>query len=94
MSTEEHLDELARSRERSQTRRALARRRRVRGRVDLAVGALLALAAVLLAPGLAIVALAALAVLACCAVSVVVSRLRTARRPRRVNAYDDDHAHD
>jgi hypothetical protein len=72
-----------------QRRRALAaraRRRRMLA-IDLAIGLALALVAIVLAPGLAIVALLALVGLLACAASLAYGRLRGRkagrRRPRR-----------
>jgi hypothetical protein len=66
-----------------------ARRRRLR-LIDLGLGVALALLAILLAPGLAIVALLALVGLLACGASLAVGRVRRRRagnhrRPRRVD---------
>lgn len=61
--------------------RAGARRRRL-GRIDALVGLLLAVAAVLLAPGLAVVGIGAVLVLAACAITFVF-QLRSERKAGR-----------
>jgi Flp pilus assembly protein TadB len=61
-------------------RRRQARRRRHLMRVDTGLGLLIAVVALLLAPGVAIVAIAALLVLAGCIVSFVFERWRSRRR--------------
>jgi Flp pilus assembly protein TadB len=61
-------------------RRREARRRRYLFRVDIGLALLIAVVALLLAPGVAIVALAALAILATCGVSILIDRRRS-RRP-------------
>ncbi len=61
-------------------RRRQARRRRHLFRVDIGLGLLIAVAALLLAPGVAIVAVAALLVLAICGVSILLERCQ--RRAR------------
>ena len=61
-------------------RRRQARRRRYLLRMDIGLGAVIATVALLLAPGVAIVAIAALLVLAICAVSLVFERGRSHRR--------------
>jgi Flp pilus assembly protein TadB len=61
-------------------RRRQARRRRHLFRVDIALGLLIAVVALLLAPGIAIVAVVALAILAGCGVSILIDRRRS-RRP-------------
>jgi uncharacterized membrane protein YoaK (UPF0700 family) len=61
-------------------RRLQARRRRYLLRVDFGLGALVAVVALLFAPGVAIVAVAALLVLAICIVSFVFERRRSRRR--------------
>jgi Flp pilus assembly protein TadB len=61
-------------------RRREARRRRYLFRVDIGLGLLIGVVALLLAPGVAIVALAALAILAVCGVSILIDRRRS-RRP-------------
>jgi hypothetical protein len=53
--------------------------RRRTARVDVAVGALLALLALLLAPGLAVVAVVAAVMLALCGVSALLARRRARR---------------
>jgi hypothetical protein len=53
--------------------------RRRTARVDVAVGALLALLALLLSPGLAVVAVVAVAMLALCGVSALLTRRRARR---------------
>lgn len=55
-------------------RRLRARRRRRLARMDVGFGGLVAVVTIVLAPGLAIVALAALVGLAACIVSVVLER--------------------
>jgi Flp pilus assembly protein TadB len=65
-------------------RRRDARRRRANARLDLALGAFVALLLLLFAPGLAIVALVAFAIIALCLLSVAVERWR--RRRGRVRA--------
>ncbi len=59
-----------------QARRRLARRRRRLLRVDIGLGLLVAILGLLLASGLAIVAVAALVVLAVCIVSILFERWR------------------
>jgi hypothetical protein len=61
-------------------RRRQANRRRHLFRVDIGLGLLIAVAALLLAPGVAIVAVAALLVLAICGVSILLERCQ--RRAR------------
>ncbi len=61
-------------------RRHEARRRRHLLRVDVGIGLLVAAVALLLAPGVAIVAVAALGVLAVCVVSILRERRRSRRR--------------
>jgi hypothetical protein len=61
-------------------RRRLQRRRRYLLRVDMGFALLVALAALLLSPGLAMVAVVALLVLAVCLVSLAIGRWRS--RPR------------
>jgi len=60
-------------------RRRQASRRRHLFRVDIGLGLLIAVAALLLAPGVAIVAVAALVVLAICGVSILLERRRSHR---------------
>jgi hypothetical protein len=55
-------------------RRREASRRRQLFRVDIGLGVLLAIAALLLAPGVAIIAVAALLILAICGVSILLER--------------------
>jgi len=66
---------------------ARARRKRLL-RIDIALALLLALATLVLAPGLAMVALIALGVLVLCALSLVVERLRARRTLRRAASRD------
>jgi hypothetical protein len=61
-------------------RRRLQRRRRYPLRVDMGFALLVALAALLISPGLAMVAVVALLVLAVCLVSLAIGRWRS--RPR------------
>lgn len=63
---------------------AHARRQRLR-LIDLALGLALALLAILLAPGLAIVALLALVGLLACAASLAVGRVRRRRRAQQAD---------
>jgi Flp pilus assembly protein TadB len=63
-----------------QARRRQARRRRHLIRVDIGLGLLIAVVAILFAPGLAIVAVVALLVLAICIVSRLLERRRSRRR--------------
>jgi len=66
------------------SRRREARRRRNIARADVAFGLLAAIIVLLLlAPGLAIVAIAALLVLVACVVSIVVERWRSRQRATR-----------
>ena len=60
-------------------RRRQARRRRYLFRVDIGLALLIALAALLLAPGVAIVAVVALLVLAICTLSILLERWRAHR---------------
>ena len=60
-------------------RRRQASRRRYLFRVDIGLGLLIAVAALLLAPGVAILAVAALVVLAICGVSILLERWRSRR---------------
>ena len=60
-------------------RRRQARRRRLALRTDFALGVFVAAVALLLAPGVAIVALVALPVLAICVLSLVFERRRSRR---------------
>jgi Flp pilus assembly protein TadB len=60
-------------------RRRQASRHRYLFRVDICLGLLIAVAALLLAPGVAIVAVAALLVLAICSVSILLERWRSRR---------------
>lgn len=60
-------------------RRRQASRRRYLFRVDIGLGLLVAVVALLLAPGVAIVAVAALLVLAICGVSILLERWRSRR---------------
>ena len=60
--------------------RRLEHRRRSVLRVDMGMGLLAAVAALLLAPGLALVAVVALLVLAVCFISLAVGRWRSQRR--------------
>jgi Flp pilus assembly protein TadB len=76
MSTTEPLKDISRSR----ARRKQARRRRHLARLDFGLGLLLAVVALLVAPGIAIVALVALLALVICALSVVLERRRSRRR--------------
>lgn len=64
-------------------RRRQARRRRHLLRMDIALGLLIALLAVLLAPGMASAAIAALTVFAICVVSILLDRWRAPRDPRK-----------
>lgn len=59
------------------TRRRQARRQRHLLRVDMGLGVAIALVALLLAPGLAIIGAAALIVLAVCLASILVERWRS-----------------
>jgi hypothetical protein len=61
-------------------RRRQARRCRYLFRVDIGLGLLIAVAALLLAPGVAIVAVAALLILAICGVSILLEQWRSPRR--------------
>jgi hypothetical protein len=61
-------------------RRRAARRRRRLARIDLGVGVALAILLLLIAPGLAIVALVASVVILVCGVSLLVERRRGPRR--------------
>jgi Flp pilus assembly protein TadB len=61
------------------TVRAGARRRRF-ARIDVAIGVALAILALIIAPGLAIIGIAALCALALCAISVPLQRRRTRRK--------------
>ena len=61
-------------------RRRQANRRRYLFRVDIGLGLLIAVAALLLAPGVAIVAVVALLVLAICSVSILLGRWRSRRQ--------------
>ena len=63
-----------------QARRRQARRRRHLIRVDIGLGLLISVVAILFAPGLAIVAVVALLVLAICIVSHLLERRRSRRR--------------
>jgi len=65
---------------RLRARRRRARRRRNLFRIDIGLGALIATIALLLAPGVAIVAIAALLVLAICIVSSMLGLWRSHRR--------------
>jgi fatty acid desaturase len=60
-------------------RRREARRRRHLFRIDICLALLLAVTALLLAPGVAIVAFAALAILAICGMSILIDRRRSHR---------------
>jgi len=60
-------------------RRRQASRRRYLFRVDISLGLLIAAAALLLAPGVAIVAVVALLVLAICTLSILLERRRSRR---------------
>ena len=60
-------------------RRRQARRRRYLFRLDIGLALLIAVVALLFAPGVAIVAVAALLILAICGVSVLIERLRSRR---------------
>jgi hypothetical protein len=64
-------------------RRLRARRRRRLARMDVGFGGLVAVVTIVLAPGLAIVALAALVGLAACIVSVVLERRGSRNRVLR-----------
>jgi hypothetical protein len=61
-------------------RRRQASRRRYLFRVDIGLGLLIAVVALLLAPGVAIVAVAALLVLAVCITSILLEQWRSRRR--------------
>ena len=61
-------------------RRRQAHRRRYLIRVDIGLALMIAVTALLLAPGVAIVAVAALLVLAICGVSILLERWRSHRR--------------
>jgi len=61
-------------------RRRQASRRRHLFRVDVGLGLLIAVVALLLAPGVAIVAVGALVVLAICGISILLERRRSRRR--------------
>ena len=61
-------------------RRRQARRRRYLIRVDMGLGLLVAMVALLVSPELAIVAIAALLVLAICIFSTLIERRRSRRR--------------
>jgi Flp pilus assembly protein TadB len=61
-------------------RRRQARRRRHLLRVDMGLGIVVALVALLVSPGLAVIGAAALAVLAICVVSILFERWRSRRR--------------
>ena len=63
-------------------RREQARQRRLRARVDVAAGVGIALFAIVVTAGLAIVGIVALVLLAACLISVALER-RWLRRPRR-----------
>jgi Flp pilus assembly protein TadB len=56
-----------------------ARRRRL-ARIDAALGVLVAILALIIAPGLAIIGVAAMCALALCAISVPLQRRRTRRK--------------
>lgn len=60
-------------------RRRQARKRRHLIRVDIGLGALIALVALLLAPGLAILAVAALLLLVICSASILLEQWRSRR---------------
>jgi hypothetical protein len=60
-------------------RRRLARRRRHLFRLDIGIAVLVAVAAVLFGPGVAILAVAALLVVGVCAISILVERWRSRR---------------
>lgn len=60
-------------------RRRQARRRRYLFRIDTGLAMLIAVVALLLAPGVAIVAVAALLILAICGVSILIERWRSRR---------------
>jgi hypothetical protein len=60
-------------------RRRHASRRRYLFRVDIGLGLLVAVAALLLAPGVAIVAVGALLLLAICTLSILLERWRSRR---------------
>ncbi len=66
-------------RPRRSTVRTGERRRRV-ARIDAAVGIIVAILALLIAPGLAIIGIAAMCALALCAISVPLQRRRTKRK--------------
>jgi hypothetical protein len=76
MSTSTQLKDMSDLR----ARRREARQRRQHFRLDIALGLLIAIVALLLGPGLAPVAIAALLVLAVCIVSVPVGRWLSRRR--------------
>jgi hypothetical protein len=61
------------------TIRAGARRRRL-VRIDVAVGVVVAILALIIAPGLAVIGIAAMCALAMCAISVPLQRWRTRRK--------------
>lgn len=88
MSAPEGIDRIAGSRARSRRRYVLALRRRRRRQAlhDVALGLTLAVLALLLAPGLAIVALIALIALLACVISLVVGHLRR-RHGARVRSF-------
>jgi Flp pilus assembly protein TadB len=62
-----------------QARRQDLRRRRGRRRLDVAIGVLLAIFGIIVAPGLAVVAIVAVIVLLVCALSFVYARRRRRR---------------
>jgi hypothetical protein len=72
-----------------QTERRERRRRRIHRRQDVAIGVLVAVVALVLGPGLAVVAIGALIVLLVCAVSFALARSRGrragSRRSRRLD---------
>ncbi len=80
MSGTGHGDDLSRRR----ARRAQARRERTLLRADVAAGSVVAIIGLIVAPGLAIVAIVALAVLAVCGVWLLIER-RRARRSERMS---------
>jgi peptidoglycan/LPS O-acetylase OafA/YrhL len=68
---------------RLRARRRAARRRRRLLRIDLALGVLAAVVALIVSPGLAIASLFALAALAACALSMLLAHVRRTRAGRR-----------
>lgn len=76
MSATKPLNDMAHLR----ARRRQARRRRYLFRRDIGLALLIAVVALLLAPGVAIVAVAALLILAICGVSILLEQWRLRRR--------------